>query len=176
MRIITGEMSGQMIDFPKGLSLRPTMDFAKEGLFNILNHRYDLTKFKVLELFAGSGSVSFEFISNQVRQVTAVDNNFKVINHLKSTAQKMNISNIDVVKSDVLKFLSQLWNTYDIIFGDPPYDYSHYQKIVSLVFERNLLNNNGLLILEHDRKVRFDQLENFQEERSYGKTAFSFFT
>jgi len=176
MRIITGLYSGLLINFPKGLTIRPTMDFAKEGLFNILNHRYHLNEFIVLDLFAGSGSVSFEFVSNSVNHIHCVDTNLKIINHLKNTAFKLKCNNITMFKNDALRFLKQTNEKYNLIFADPPYDYPNYLQLIETVFSTKKLLKNGILIVEHDKKNNFAKNEAFTELRTYGKTNFSFFT
>ena len=176
MRIISGQHKGRRITAPKKLPVRPTTDMAKEGLFNILNNSFHFNKLNVLELFSGSGNVSYEFASRGAVSVTSVDENMDCIKFIKKTSLELDM-NITPIKSDVFKYLERAPIKADIIFADPPYDFDdeHFKKIVDLVFEKQLLNENGVLIIEHSKHTKMDKVEHFEVGRRYGNSVFSFF-
>ena len=175
MRIISGRYKGKTIVAPSNLPVRPTTDFAKTGLFNILNNELDFEKCRLLDLFAGTGNISYEFFSRGCNDVTCVDADMHCTRFIMHTLEKLGCYNSDVIKSDALKYLQMCRDKYDVIFADPPYDYKLYEKIPHHVFENELLNANGLLILEHasDRKIEFEN--HFRETRKYGHVAFTFY-
>jgi len=175
MRIIGGALKGRRFNPPKNLPVRPTTDMAKEALFNILQNKVDLENLSVLDLFSGTGNISLEFASRGARQVTSVDLNFGCVNYLKNTAKDCQMDQIKVVKNDVFKFLSLETEQYDLIFADPPYDISRIPDIARLVFDRNLLSENGILIIEHQSMQNLGNHANFTEKRKYGYSTFSFF-
>ncbi len=177
MRIISGQLKGRKITAPKKLPIRPTTDFAKEALFNILNNRFHFKGLEVLDVFAGSGNISYEFSSRGAGAVTAVDENLDCIKFIKKTAEELDL-NITPVKSDGFKYLEKASINADIIFADPPYnfDVDSLQKIVTLTFERGLLKENGALIIEHSKRIDLSSAPNFQEIRKYGNSVFSFFS
>jgi 16S rRNA (guanine966-N2)-methyltransferase len=175
MRIIGGQHKGRTIRVPHGLPVRPTTDFAKEGLFNILANRFDFEELSVLDLFSGTGHISLEFASRGSKQVVGVDQNFKCVGFLRATAQELNLD-INAFKSDVFAFLNNQQSKYDLIFADPPYDLENIPEIHRLVFEKKLLKENGLLIIEHGPRTHLDQLAGFTQQRKYGNVNFSFFT
>ena len=174
MRIIGGKYKGRIIKFPKGLAARPTTDVAKESLFNILCNRYTINENIVLDLFAGSGSISYEFISRGASEVICVDNQYKSIKFIKEQTNKFGL-NIKAVKNDAFKFLDKCTIKFDIIFADPPYILENTKNIPEIVFSKKLLNKNGLLIIEHGRELNFDKSINFIEKRKYSSVNFSFF-
>ncbi len=178
MRIISGKFKGRKLNPPLAKwNTRPTMDFSREALFNILVNRYDLSEVKVLDLFGGTGSISLEFISRGCNAVVFVDLNPACIRYVATEAKVLEIaSELKLIKDDALKFLGKQTEPFDIIFCDPPYDYPHYEIIHSVIFEKNLLKTSGLLIFEHDRKMDFSHLAFFMENRKYGGSHFSFFT
>ena len=175
MRIISGSHKSRRINPPKNLPVRPTTDLAKESLFNILANYFDLEDLDILDLFAGTGNISFEFASRYANEITSIEINFKCINFIKSTALKMGFANIKVIKRNVFDFLKKTNKTYDIIFADPPYDLEDIEKIPELVFENNLLNKNGWLIVEHSKSTKFDDHPNLLQRRNYSKVNFSVF-
>ena len=178
MRIISGKLKGRRYDMPsEGWKTRPTTDIAREGLFNILQHSIVLDDIIVLDLFAGSGSVGYEFLSRAAEKVTFVDKFGGCINFIKKNLKIFDIgANAEVVKSDVFQFLQKLpAESYDIIFADPPYADHEMMKIPNLVFEKNLLKDEGLLIIEHDERHNFEKHSNFAFLRKYGQSQFSFF-
>ncbi|MEJ6791591.1 MAG: 16S rRNA (guanine(966)-N(2))-methyltransferase RsmD [Lacinutrix sp.] len=176
MRIISGEFKGRKITAPKKLPIRPTTDMAKESLFNILNNLYYFDAISVLELFAGSGNISYEFASRGTENITCVDQNFGCIKFINETAESFEM-NIQTIKSDVFKFLELSKTKATIIFADPPYDFSveAFSKIPELVFKNNLLEANGLLIVEHSKHTDISHLENYSHSKSYGGNMFSFY-
>ncbi|HKL36399.1 MAG TPA: RsmD family RNA methyltransferase [Salegentibacter sp.] len=176
MRIISGTHKGKRLIAPKKLPVRPTTDMAKEALFNILNNNFHFSQLSILDLFSGSGNIAYEFASRGSKEVTAVDGNFDCVKFIKKTAQELDF-NITTVKSDVFKFLEKAYVKADIIFADPPYDFDEekFLKIPQIVFEKNLLNQNGQLIIEHSKHTNLSDFPNFIEARRYGGSVFSFF-
>ena len=176
MRIISGKHKGRRITAPKKLPVRPTTDMAKEGLFNILNNNFHFNSLHILELFAGSGNVSYEFASRGAVSVTSVDENVDCIKFIKKTSAELEMD-ITPIRSDVFKYLERAPIKADIIFADPPYDFddAQFQKIVDLVFEKQLLNEDGVLIIEHSKHTKMEKVEHFDVGRRYGNSVFSFF-
>lgn len=174
MRIIGGIHKGKRIDVVKGLPIRPTTDFAKEALFNILHNKLDLEGAEVLDLFSGTGNIALECASRGAI-VTAVDMHFGCTRFVSDTAKKLNL-HVTTFKSDVFKFLAAHHKTYDVVFADPPYDLENIPDIHKHVFENNLLKDSGWLIIEHGPKTKLEELPNFVEHRKYGNVNFSFFT
>ena len=178
MRIISGKLKGRRYDMPsEGWKTRPTTDIAREGLFNILQHSIVLDDIIVLDLFSGSGSVGYEFLSRAAEKVTFVDKFGGCISFIKKNLKIFDLeANAEVVKSDVFLFLQKSSaESYDIIFADPPYADHEMMKIPDLVFEKNLLKDEGLLIIEHDERHNFEKHSNFAFLRKYGQSQFSFF-
>ncbi len=175
MRIISGSHRGRHIMAPANLPVRPTTDLAKESLFNILNNSIDLEEVSVLDLFAGTGNISYEFASRGSKTVVAVDINLRCTDFIKRTAAMLNFDAIQVIKSNVFGFLKFANRPYDIIFADPPYDMENISLLPDLIFQNNLLNDNGLLIIEHSKDNDFALHPNFSHIRNYGKVNFSFF-
>lgn len=176
MRIISGLYKGRKLTPPKNLPVRPTTDMAKEALFNILNNRYYFDEIAVLDLFAGTGSISYEFASRGTEQITCVDQDFGCIKYINQTAETFNMP-IQTIKSDVFKFLEQATLKASIIFADPPYAFETdaFSKIPELVFANNLLEDDGILIVEHSKHTDLSDLEHFSFSKSYGGNMFSFF-
>jgi 16S rRNA (guanine(966)-N(2))-methyltransferase RsmD len=176
MRIISGTHKGRRIMAPKGLPVRPTTDMAKEALFNILNNSYYFENLEVLDLFSGTGNISFEFASRGSTKIVAVDKDYRCIKFIAKMAKELNF-NISVIKSDVIKFIEKTDRNFDIIFVDPPYSFtvSNCSKISGIIFQRRLLNENGTLIIEHSKHTDLSVLENFKYMKKYGGSIFSFF-
>lgn len=176
MRIISGKHKGRHIVAPKKLPVRPTTDMAKEALFNILNNQYYFDEITVLDLFAGTGNISYEFASRGTQQIIAVDVDLGCIKFINQTANALGFG-ITTIKNDVLKYLEKSSLKAHIIFADPPYDMplEDFAKIPELVFKNNLLLENGLLIIEHSKHMDLSHLENFSHQRKYGGSIFSFF-
>lgn len=176
MRIISGIHKGKTFSAPKNIPTRPTTDFAKEGLFNVLVNEFDIESLSVLDLFSGTGNITFEFASREAKSIVCVEQNFNCFNHIKRTTKLFNFSQIVVLKNDVFKFLKKNKQSFDIIFADPPYNIDNYNEIVDLVFENKLLNEYGWLIIEHDKHTSFENHPNFIKQRKYGNVNFSIFT
>jgi 16S rRNA (guanine(966)-N(2))-methyltransferase RsmD len=176
MRIISGLYKSRKIVAPKNLPVRPTTDMAKESLFNILNNYYYFNQISVLDLFAGTGNISYEFASRGTEQIISVDQDFGCIKFINQTSEKFEMP-IQTIKSDVFKFLEKTNIQSNIIFADPPYNFSDEQfaKISNLVFTNNILLEDGLLIIEHSKHTNLSELENYQYSKSYGGNVFSFF-
>jgi 16S rRNA (guanine966-N2)-methyltransferase len=162
---------------PNNLPTRPTTDFAKEGLFNILQSRLDKTyeEMDVLDLFAGTGNITYEFASRGCRQVTSVEVDFKCYEFIKKTLAAFDLSSCKIVRNDVFLFLKICKVKYDLIFADPPYELPNIDKIHAMVFEKGLLKPGGILIIEHGPKTNLSKLSCFIEKRSYGNVNFSIF-
>lgn len=176
MRIISGTYKGRRISAPKKLPVRPTTDMAKEALFNILNNTYYFDDISVLDLFAGTGNISYEFASRGTEQITAVDGHYGCVKFIMQTADEFNM-NISAIKSDVYKFLETHKQQYTLVFADPPYDFTDEQftEIPELVFKNQLLETEGLLIVEHSKHTDLSHLEHFSHAKHYGGSVFSFF-
>jgi len=176
VRIIRGKFKTRRYPVPKGFPSRPTTDFAKEGLFNLIENRIDLFDLKILDLCAGTGNISFEFLSREAGHVTAIDSNFNCVRHMKSMARKFECEGeINILKSDILKFLKSAKGPYDLIFADPPYAYDQHEEIHQLIFENGLLTEGGWLIMEHSKETNLENRTHFDFSRKYGGVTFSFF-
>ena len=175
MRIIGGTFGGRILHPPKGLPVRPTTDFAKTALFNILSSRLDFEEASVLDLCCGTGSISFECASRQAKKVVAVDLHGNCTKYVNDTAKAMKMPNLHAFKSDIFKFIEQETNTYDFIFADPPYEAEWIPQISETVFKQNILSVQGILIVEHGAKTDLSAAKNFIEKRKYGNVNFSIF-
>lgn len=178
MRIISGTYKGRRLTAPKNLPVRPTTDYAKEALFNILRVRYFFEELTVLDLFSGTGNISFEFASRGVQNITAVDDNHGCIQYINKVSEEFAFP-INTIKSDVFKYLEKATGKFDVIFADPPYDFdvSKLESIVKTIFEKNLLEEEeGMLVIEHSKMNNLSSLEHFTEARKYGGNVFSFFS
>lgn len=176
MRIISGQYKGRRITPPKKLPVRPTTDMAKEALFNILNNHYYFDEISVLDLFAGTGSISYEFASRGTENITAVDADFGCIKFINETSKDFEMP-IQTIKSDVYKFLETHKTKSTIIFADPPYAFSleEFSKIPELIFQNDLLETEGLLIIEHSKQTNLSNLDYYSYSKHYGGNMFSFF-
>lgn len=177
MRIVSGTHKGKKIIAPKKLPVRPTTDFAKEALFNILNNRINLGELRVLDLFAGTGNISFEFASRGAKDIISVDSHFGCVKFIQKIAEELKMP-IETVKADVFKYLKVTHAPLDLIFADPPYNFEleQLQEIVQKTFSNGLLKENGLLIIEHTKHHDLSSLPHFDEARRYGSSVFSFFS
>ena len=175
MRIISGKYRGRRLQPRANLPVRPTTDFAKEGLFNVLNNQVDFESLRVLDLFTGTGSIAFEFLSRGVVEVTAVDSNYRCIEFVRKTAETFGADNLKCVKTNVFVFLRQMKTEYDLVFADPPYDLSAVETIPDIVFAGSILAAGGMLILEHSADHDFSKHPFFTGQRNYGSVHFSFF-
>ncbi|MCL1974143.1 MAG: RsmD family RNA methyltransferase [Bacteroidetes bacterium] len=175
MRIIGGFLKGKEIHTPK-LAARPTTDFAKEGLFNVLANEYDFNSLEVLDLFGGSGSISFEFASRGCPAVTCVEINHIHASFIKKTALQLRLNAVRVVRHHVLEFLPICTQTYDLIFADPPFDLPQLATLPQIILTTPLLKPNGSLILEHPGTFDFSRAPGFYRKKRYGYVHFSFFS
>ncbi|UMB60867.1 16S rRNA (guanine(966)-N(2))-methyltransferase RsmD [Lutibacter sp. A80] len=176
MRIISGKFKGKRLQAPKKLPVRPTTDMAKEALFNILNNLFYFDQLVVLDLFSGTGNISYEFASRGTTNITAVDVHFGCIKFINETSKILE-ADIHTIKSDVYKYLEKTSSKFDVIFVDPPYEFEleKFEKIVNLVFDNQLLNNDGLLIVEHSKHTKLDTHPKISYQKKYGGNMFSFF-
>ncbi len=176
MRIISGQYKGRRITAPKKLPVRPTTDMAKESLFNILNNLYYLDEISVLDLFSGTGNISYEFASRGVENLTAVDANHGCVKFIEKTSEEFDMP-ITVIKSDVFKYLERAIGKYTIVFADPPYNFTRdeFSQISNAIFNNELLTEDGILIIEHSKYTDLSDLNNFDNARHYGGSIFSFF-
>lgn len=176
IRIISGIHKGRRLSAPKNLPVRPTTDRAKEALFNILGHEVYWPECSVLDLFSGTGNLSYECASRGCPRVVAVDAHAGCAKFIEQTARLLEIP-VTVYKRDVNAFLKRCTDSFDLIFADPPYDFSQEQlgEVVALCFEKGLLKEDGILILEHSTQRDLSELQYFDSARKYGSTVFSFF-
>jgi len=175
MRIIGGALKGLRLNPPKNLPVRPTTDLAKEALFNILQNQIEFDNIKVLDLFCGTGNITYEFASRRAAQVIAVDRSIHCINYVKDIARQHGLSQIKTYKADIFKYLQLETEQYDLIFADPPYDLNQIPEIPRIIFDKNLLLPDGLLIVEHQSMQNLSNHPAFVEQRKYGHSSFSFF-
>ena len=175
MRIISGQYKGRAINPPRNLRARPTTDFAKENLFNVLGNLVDFEACDVLDLFSGTGSISYEFASRGVRSVTSVEINSVHHNFIRQTAASLGIKNLFAVKANAFLYLRSCPKQFDIVFSDAPYDLEGAEQVIDLVLEGDLLREEGFLVFEHSRGKDFSEHPKFWQQRSYGSVQFSFF-
>ena len=175
MRIIGGRLKGKTISPPMGYSARPTTDFAREGLFNILDNEYEMDDLKVLDLFGGTGAIAFEFASRGVGHVWSVEMNRDNARFIRSEASRLGLSNVTAVHSNVFDFLPICHEKFDIVFADPPYALEGLETIPDKVFASGILHPGCYFILEHGGEHSFKEHPLFVKERCYGRVHFSFF-
>jgi 16S rRNA (guanine(966)-N(2))-methyltransferase RsmD len=175
MRIISGKYRGKVIRPPKGLPVRPTTDQAKEALFNILQSRLGFQGLKVLDLFAGTGNMSFEFLSRGVTGIKAVDADARCVQFIQRTFQELAAQDAKALKMPVERFLGQASEAFDLVFMDPPYAMPGQDQLVRMILEKGWLAEDGLLILEHSSTTDCQTFPYFVETRKYGSSSFSFF-
>ena len=175
MRIIGGKYRGRKIVPPGNLKARPTTDFARESLFNILNNRIDFEGISVLDLFSGTGIISYEFASRGASEVHLVEQDPKHINGIKRIIKDMQMSNIRPIHIDVKAYLKTCRFKYDIVFADPPYELAWLEELPVMVLGTDILKEEGFFILEHPKSLNFGSDKHFFEHRSYGNVNFSFF-
>ena len=175
MRIIGGTLKGKTILPPSGYKARPTTDFAKEGLFNILNNEYDFDGLAVLDLFGGTGAISYEFASRGAAEVYCVEMLPMHAAFIKSTAKAFGLDNLTVVRHNVFDFLDICYRKFDIVFADPPYAIDGLDSIPDKVLSKDIFVEGGIFILEHPSTYSFQQHPSFVKEKKYGNVHFSFF-
>ena len=176
MRIISGNFGGRRIQPPSKMPYtRPTTDIAKEGLFNMLQHKLDFENVKSLDLFGGTGSITYELASRGAPDLTIVEKDNQMFDFIKKTVESLKIENCKVFKSDVFRFMESCREQFDFIFAGPPYALTNIDDLPRIVFNKNLLKEGGLFILEHTPRNNYEVFVGFVNERNYGTTVFSFF-
>lgn len=176
MRIISGILRGRQIRPPGNFKARPTTDFAKESLFNILVHQFPLGDMAVLDLFSGTGGISYEFASRGARSVLAIELNPLHFRFIQDTARKLQLEQLTVIRADAFKYLKKPIEAFDIIFADPPYNDPRLPEIPDLILGSEILNDGGVFILEHPGNYSFTAHPRFQQQRKYGGVNLSFFS
>lgn len=175
MRIITGEYKGRHFDIPRTFKARPTTDFAKENIFNVLQGYIDFEDATALDLFAGTGSISLELVSRGCKQAVSVEADRDHANFIRQCFKKLNEDRDILVRGDVFRFLKSCHQKFDFIFADPPYALEDLAKIPDLVLNGELLNEDGIFVFEHGKNHDFSAHPRFLEHRSYGSVNFSLF-
>ena len=175
MRIISGIYGGRRLSPPKNITARPTTDFAKESLFNLLNNRIDFEGIDVLDLFAGTGGIGIECVSRGARDVTAVEIAHVQQNWIISCCKQLGIRNLSVIRGDVFKFLNACRTKYDLIFADPPYALEELPTLPDVILGQDILKEDGWLVIEHGKDTDFTTHPRHIETRTYGSVHFNFF-
>lgn len=175
MRIITGQFKGRHFDIPRTFKARPTTDFAKENIFNVLNGYIDFDGITALDLFAGTGSISLELVSRGCKEVVSVEKDRDHARFIAECMKKINVENDILIRGDVFRFLKSCHQKFDLIFADPPYALPELDTLPNLVFEHNLLAADGVFVFEHGKHNDFSAHPRFKEHRSYGSVNFSIF-
>ena len=176
MRIISGKYRGIHIRPPKSFKARPTTDFAKENLFNILAHSYELEGIEVLDLFSGTGSISYEFISRGAKSVVALEMVQPHFKFIQETCKKLEMDELTVIRGDAFRYLKKPYQSFDLIFADPPYDHPRLAELPDLVLATAILEKEGLFILEHPSQYSFTAHPHYSQQRKYGGVNFTLFT
>lgn len=176
MRIISGKLGGRRIKPPAQMPYtRPTTDIAKEGLFNILSNQFDFDGLNTLDLFGGTGSISYELASRGVGNATVVEKDPKMFQFIKTTASALGLDSFKVVRSDVFQFIEHCPEKFDLIFAGPPYALTTIDQLPELIFQHGLLKPNGWFVLEHTPRNNYEAFPQFLKARNYGTTIFSIF-
>ena len=175
MRIIRGKYGKRRFDVPHNITARPTTDFAKENIFNVIENIEDIEGEDVLDLFAGTGAISLEFLSRGARSVTSVEMAATQANFIRSVKEKLGDDALRVIRGDVFKFLASSKRPYDIVFADPPYDHPRFDEIPALILASGAVKPGTLVIVEHSARHDFSSLPGFEEHRAYGSVNFSIF-
>lgn len=175
MRIITGQFKGRHFDIPRTFKARPTTDFAKENIFNVLNGYIDFDGITVLDLFSGTGSISLELISRGCKEVVSVEKDRDHARFIAECMRKIKVEGNILIRGDVFRFLKTCHQKFDLIFADPPYALPELGTIPDLIFEYNLLSTDGIFVFEHGKNNDFSNNPHFVEHRSYGSVNFSIF-
>jgi N6-adenine-specific methylase len=176
MRIIGGEHGGRKFNPPSKMPhTRPTTDIAKEGLFNVIQHKLDFEELKTLDLFGGTGSISYELASRGVPDLTIVEKDSSMYEFIRKTSRELGIENMRVVKADVFRFINQCTEKFDFIFAGPPYALGTIDELPRLVFSQKLLNPGGWFVLEHTPRNDYKNFQGYRMEKKYGTTIFSIF-
>lgn len=176
MRIIRGRYGKRRFNVPKNITARPTTDFARENLFNVLECHYELDGKTALDLFAGTGAIGLEFLSRGCREVTEVETSSTQANFIRSVKDTLHAEGLKIIKGDVFRFLSSARREFDFVFADPPYDHPRFGEIPGLILSSGAVGENTLVIVEHSKNFDFSQMPEFLEKRTYGSVNFSFFS
>ena len=177
MRIVGGDFGGRRFSPPANIPARPTTELAKEALFNTLNNLIDLEGIKTLDLFGGTGSITYELASRGASDLTVVERDASSLDFIKKTAQALGITDkLHIIRGDVFKFMKQSTEQYDLIFADPPYALPNIDELPLLVFEKQMLAPNGIFVLEHDARNDYQTHPCFLKMKNYGTTNITFFT
>ena len=176
MRIISGKFGGRKINPPHNMPYtRPTTDIAKEGLFNILQNRVQIEGATTLDLFGGTGCISYELASRGAEQLTIVEKDNQMLDFIKKNIDMLKIEHVQIMRMDVFQFLNTCNNQYDIIFAGPPYALNTIDDLPRIIVERKLISPEGYFILEHTPRNNYEKFEGYSFQRNYGSTIFSFF-
>lgn len=176
MRIIGGKFKGRLIEPPSGFSARPTTDFAREGLLNILENRYDFSEVSLLDLFGGTGAISYEFASRGTTEIDIVETDRRNCDFIRRTLRSLEMTAARVHRLEVRDWLKICHKQYDIIFADPPYALRWLTELPEMVMKSGAVHDSTLFILEHPKAINFRDFEFFTEQRKYGNVNFSFFS
>ena len=174
MRVISGKFRGKKITAPNGLPVRPTTDQAKESLFNVLNNEFDLENITVLDLFAGTGNISLEFLSRGATKVVSVDANFKCFQFHKKIKQTLDLSHYFPFKGDVFRAIKSIDEKFDVVFADPPYQLKGIEQLANTLLALDIYKKDAKLIIEHSKDTTYDH-PLLAQHRKYGSVNFSFF-
>ena len=175
MRIISGEYKSRRFDVPKNFKARPTTDFAKENIFNVIGNLIDLEDTVALDLFSGTGSIAFELVSRGCKEVVCVEKDPVHYAFIKKVKAELAAENLVTIKTDVFKYIASARQTFDFIFADPPYSLPTLSKVPEMIFSHGLLNSDGIFIMEHPKEYDFSRLPYFVQRRVYGAVNFSVF-
>ncbi|MEJ7681682.1 MAG: RsmD family RNA methyltransferase [Segetibacter sp.] len=176
MRIISGEFRGRKINPPASMpNTRPTTDIAKEGLFNILQHRIELEGIKTLDLFGGTGSISYELASRGAADLTIIEKNAVMNDFIKKNLEMLKVNNYKVLRLDVFSYLSSCNEKFDFIFAGPPYALGTIDELPKIIVQKKLIADRGYFVLEHTPRNDYEKFRGFDFQRNYGTTVFSFF-
>lgn len=176
MRIISGELGRRRIHPPAEMPhTRPTTDIAKEGLFNIIENNLEIDTLKTLDLFGGTGSISYELASRGARDLTIIEKDSKMVDFIKKTSKELKLDNFRIIKMDVFRFIAQCTDKFDFIFAGPPYALANIDDLPRLIFENRLLNKKGWFVLEHTPRNEYKNFPFYTTQRNYGTTVFSIF-
>jgi 16S rRNA (guanine(966)-N(2))-methyltransferase RsmD len=176
MRIIGGEMGGRKIAPPSKMPYtRPTTDVAKEGLFNVIENNLDITELKTLDLFGGTGSISYELASRGARELVIVEKDAAMYEFIRRTATTLALKNLTAIRSDVFRFIDQCSDKFDFIFAGPPYALNSIDELPVKIFQKQLLNTGGWFVLEHTPRNNYEAFPEYSTQRNYGTTVFSIF-
>jgi 16S rRNA (guanine(966)-N(2))-methyltransferase RsmD len=175
MRIVSGKYKSRRFEVPKSFKVRPTTDFAKENLFNVIGNLLDLEGAKALDLFAGTGSISFELLSRGCKEVVCVEKESAHYAFIKKVKADLKADNLIAIRRDAFQYIESIRQTFDFIFADPPYALKELARIPEIVLSRGLIKEKGIFVMEHSKEYDFSSLSGFLQKRTYGSVNFSLF-